>query len=265
MTPPIVLTIAGSDPSGGAGIQGDLKTFHQHGAYGTAVITLLTAQSSTGVARTEVLDPELVAAQLDVLLDDVTPVAAKTGALGSLAIARVVAGRVRAASFPLVVDPVLASKNGERLGDPQAVLELLPVAALITPNAIEAGILAGMSRQIRTAALAREAAEAILGLGARAVLVKGGHLSGPPIDVLATDDGMIAYPGKRLSGPPVHGTGCALSAAIVAQLARGLDLEPAIVEAKAWTARAIRGAPRIGKGVRPVAHHTPVRGTIRTR
>ncbi|MDQ3036286.1 MAG: bifunctional hydroxymethylpyrimidine kinase/phosphomethylpyrimidine kinase, partial [Myxococcota bacterium] len=155
---PIALTIAGSDPSGGAGIQADLKTFHQHGVYGCAVITLLTAQSTRGVARVDVCAPELVLAQIDVLLDDIVPGAAKTGALGSAAMVRAVASRAARLACPLVVDPVMISKHGAPLLDEDAqgaiARDLMPLAALFTPNAHEAGALLG--REVRTLEQARD-------------------------------------------------------------------------------------------------------------
>ncbi|MCA2980774.1 MAG: bifunctional hydroxymethylpyrimidine kinase/phosphomethylpyrimidine kinase [Myxococcaceae bacterium] len=256
----IALTIAGSDPSGGAGLQADLKTFHQHGVYGTSVVTLLTVQSTRGVARVEPLPADLVDQQLSHLLDDVTPGAAKTGALGTAALVDVVATRARTWAFPLVVDPVMISKHGHRLIDEAAVealrLRLLPVCALVTPNAHEAGHLAGAP--VETLAQAREAARRIAGLGARAVLVKGGHLTGAPIDVLFSDGRTHEFPADRIDTPHTHGTGCTFSAAITARLALGEPLVDAVAGAKTWLTEAIRTGPRFGGGVGPVNHLAPL-------
>jgi hydroxymethylpyrimidine/phosphomethylpyrimidine kinase len=268
--PPIALTIAGSDPSGGAGIQADLKTFHQHGVYGTAVITLLTAQSTRGVTRVDVLDPAIVEAQLDTLLADLSPRAAKTGALGSAEVVRAVCERARAFSFPLVVDPVMISKHGAALLDAPAseaiARELIPIAALVTPNAYEAAALSG--REVRTLVEARDAARAIVDRGARAVLVKGGHIEGPPIDVLATADTILEIASERIDTRHTHGTGCTFSSAITAHLAHGAALEDAIRDAKAWLVEALRGAPGIGGGIGPLDHFArvaPARATMRAR
>lgn len=256
----IALSIAGSDPSGGAGIQADLKTFHQHGVYGTAVITLLTAQSTRGVTRVEPCSVEMVLAQLDVLLDDLTPGAAKTGALGNAALVRAIASRAARFSFPLVVDPVMISKHGAPLLDESAqeavARELMPAATLFTPNAHEAGALLG--REVRTLDHARDAARALIALGARAVLVKGGHIEGAAIDVLATGSSLVEIEGERIDTPSTHGTGCTYSAAITARLARGMALEDAIRASKVWLTEALRSAPGIGGGIGPLDHFAPI-------
>jgi len=263
--PPIALTIAGSDPSGGAGIQADLKTFHQHGVYGTAVITLLTAQSTRGVTRVDPSAIDLVLAQLDVLLDDLAPAAAKTGALGTPELIEAVADRARGFTFPLVVDPVLISKHGAPLAtvDAQRAIarELMPLAAVITPNAHEAAALSG--REVKTLAQAADAARALLDLGARAVLVKGATLStasdGRAIDLFAHDGTVEEIADELIATHHTHGTGCTFSAAIAAQLAHGLALDQAIRAAKAWLVEALRRAPGIGHGIGPVDHFAPVR------
>lgn len=254
---PAALTIAGSDPSGGAGIQADLKTFHQHRVYGMAAITLLTVQNTRGVRRVETCAPDLVVDQIDAVLDDIAPGAAKTGALGTAEIVRSVAARARSFAFPLVVDPVMISKHGAPLLDEAAreavARELMPLAALFTPNAHEAAALVG--REVRTLAQAREAARALVERGARAVLVKGGHVEGDPVDVLATRGGsLVEIGGERVDTRHTHGTGCTYSAAITAELARGAPLEQAIRASKAWLTRALRSAPGIGGGVGPVDH-----------
>lgn len=261
---PIALTIAGSDPSGGAGIQADLKTFHQHGVYGTSVITLLTAQSTRGVTRVEPCSIEIVLAQLDTLLDDLAPAAAKTGALGTPALVEAVADRAKRFAFPLVVDPVLISKHGAPLATPDAqdaiARALLPLATLVTPNAHEAAALTG--REVRTLAQAADAARALLDRGARAVLIKAATLPGGnpghAVDVFARGDLVEEITGERIATPHTHGTGCTFSAAIAAQLARGCTLDDAIRHAKRWMIEALRGAPGIGHGIGPVDHFAPL-------
>ncbi|MFW6051701.1 MAG: bifunctional hydroxymethylpyrimidine kinase/phosphomethylpyrimidine kinase [Myxococcota bacterium] len=264
MAPPVALTIAGSDPSGGAGVQADLKTFHQHAVYGTAVITLLTVQNTRGVARVEPVDAGLVGAQLDALLEDIPPAAAKTGALGSQAVVEVVAERARRFDFPLVVDPVMISKHGASLlddGATRALVDgLLPSSTLVTPNIHEASVLAG--REVRTLAHVRDAARAIADLGPRGVLVKGGHLAGPPVDVLWWEGALHEVSGERLETRHTHGTGCTYSAAIVAWLARGAAMPDAVARAKRWLTEALRAAPGLGGGIGPVSHFAPVDGAV---
>jgi len=251
------LTIAGSDPSGGAGIQADLKTFHQFGVYGEAVITLITAQNTVRVARVEVLAPELVVAQIDAVLEDIPPLAAKTGALGSAEMVEAVARAAERFSFPLVVDPVMASKHGLPLLPESAVSAvrdlLLPRAALITPNVPEAEALTGMA--IRTLDDVRRAAERLRALGTCAVLIKGGHLDSDASDVLLDADGFHEFPAARIATRHTHGTGCTFSAAITACLAAGLALGDAVARAKLFIHEAIRTNPGLGRGSGPVNHH----------
>lgn len=267
-TPPIALTIAGSDPSGGAGVQADLKTFHQHGVYGASVLTLLTVQNTQRVSRVEVLDPGLVAEQLDAVITDVRPHAMKTGALGSAGVVGAVAGRLRAerergAPIPLVVDPVMVSKHGHALVEDDAVercvAELFPLASLVTPNAPEAERLLGA--RIRSLdELEGAALELARRLGVP-VMVKGGHLESEPgqaIDVLADARGATRFAAPRIDTRQTHGTGCTYSAAITARLALGHPLDVAIAGAKAWLTRALRGAPGIGHGIGPVDHLAPI-------
>jgi len=261
---PIALTIAGSDPSGGAGIQADLKTFHQFGVYGMSVITLLTVQNTCKVSAVETAAPRLVLDQLDAVLEDLPPQAAKTGALGSLEVIRALAGRAARFSFPLVVDPVMISKHGAPLLDEDArdalARELLPHAYLVTPNVHEAMALSGKKfggEEIPRGAL-EEAAKAIAGLGAKAVLITGGHLAGDATDLLFMDRRFEAYPGKRIETRHTHGTGCTYSAAITAELAKGAELTAAIAAAKRFLARAIETNPGLGHGYGPVNHFTPV-------
>ena len=251
----IALSIAGSDPSGGAGIQADLKTFHRFGVYGTAVISLLTVQNTVGVTRVALVDAELVAQQLDALLRDLPPQAVKTGALGSAAVMRVVARAAREHGLPLVVDPVAAATSGSAFLDGEALTalreELLPLAVLITPNLAEAAALTGLA--VRDVGDMHRAAEALVRLGARAVLVKGGHLPGPDSTDLFYGDGrFVELPAPRAATVHTHGTGCALSAAITAGLALGQALPDAIAAGKAFVRRAIESSPGLGAGNGPL-------------
>ena len=256
---PIALTIAGSDPSGGAGLQADLKTFHQHRVYGASVVTLLTVQNTTEVSRVEVMDPELVLEQLAAVTGDLAVGAAKTGALGSAHVVRAVAQAAAAFGFPLVVDPVMISKHGAALldEDAQTALEpLLAQATLITPNAPEAAALTG--QPVDTLAQARAAAEALAERGC-SVLLNGGHLSEhDAVDLLLHEGVLHELPAKRIDTPHTHGTGCTYAAAITARLARGDSLVDAVTGAKAWLTRAIANAPGIGHGQGPVDHLTPL-------
>ena len=256
----VALTIAGSDPSGGAGIQADRKTFHQFGVYGEAVITLITVQNTTRVSRVEVLPPPLVAEQIQAVLEDIPPAAAKTGALGSAGVVRAVAMAALSFPFPLVVDPVMISKHGLPLLPEDAIDairdELLPRAALLTPNIPEAEALAGI--RIATRAHARDAARAIAAMGARGVLVKGGHLEGDPIDLLFDGETIHEFPAPRIHTRHTHGTGCTYSAAIAAGLALGLPLLEAVARAKRFVHAAIRTNPGLGRGCGPVNHHAEV-------
>jgi hydroxymethylpyrimidine/phosphomethylpyrimidine kinase len=249
---PVALTIAGSDPSGGAGIQADLKTFHQFGVYGEAVITLLTVQNTVRVSRVEVMAADLVLEQIAAVIEDIPPMAAKTGALGSAAVVEAVARAAAGFRFPLVVDPVIAGKHGRPLlsDDGIRVLRehLLPLAALVTPNIPEAAILAGTDDM-------RQAAIRIHEMGARAVLIKGGHLEGDPVDLLFDGLSWHEFPAPRVATRHTHGTGCTLSAAITAGLATGLALADAVAEAKRFIGEAIRTNPGLGSGAGPVNHH----------
>lgn len=253
---PVALTIAGSDPSGGAGIQADLKTFHHFGIYGEAVLTLLTVQNTRAVTRVDTLAPDLVRQQLEAVLLDIPPQAAKTGALGSLAVVEAVADLARSFCFPLVVDPVLISKHGSPLLSPDAQgalkLRLLPEAFLVTPNIPEAEALTGVT--IANEADMRESAKRLLDLGCGAVLIKGGHRSGSALDLLAGPNGFTLFDGKRVDTRHTHGTGCTYSAAITAGLALGQDLQEAVRRAKSFVQAAIETAPGLGDGQGPVNH-----------
>ena len=253
----VALTIAGSDPSGGAGIQADLKTFHQFGVYGEAVITLLTVQNTVRVSRVEVMPEGLVLEQIAAVVEDIPPGAAKTGALGSAGMVAAVAGAAAGFAFPLVVDPVMVSKHGLPLLPAEAVGAirelLLPRAALITPNVPEAEALTGM--KISAAVEMRAAACRLREMGARAVLIKGGHLEGEAIDLLLDGGEWYVFEGERVDTRHTHGTGCTYSAAITAGLALGLGMADAVGKAKRFIQEAIRTNPGLGSGCGPVNHH----------
>ncbi|MGB6944212.1 MAG: bifunctional hydroxymethylpyrimidine kinase/phosphomethylpyrimidine kinase [Bryobacteraceae bacterium] len=254
---PAALTIAGSDASGGAGVQADLKTFHQFGVYGEAVITLITVQNTRGVSRVECLDPELVSDQIRAVIADIPPAAAKTGALGNRAIIEAVAALARDFPFPLVVDPVIASKNGAPLLAADAIEALktflLPNAFLLTPNLDEASILTGA--EVCDTAGMRQAAQKLAALGPQAVLVKGGHLEGDPTDILFHRGEWTEFSSQRIETRHTHGTGCTFSAAITASLASGIELVEAIRRAKRYITAAIRNNPQLGSGTGPLDHH----------
>ena len=258
---PVALTIAGSDPSGGAGIQADLKTFHQFGVYGEAAITLLTVQNTVSVTRIECMPPDLVIDQIRAVITDIPPGAAKTGALGNREIIEAVAGLAADFRFPLVVDPVLVSKHGVALLAADAIeilkTRLLSCAFLVTPNLEEASMLAGMD--VHDVASMRAAARKILELGPQAVLVKGGHLAGDAIDVLLYQGDWTEFTAPRVETRHTHGTGCTYSAAITASLAAGHELPTAIRHAKQYITEAIRTNPGLGRGSGPVNHHAGAR------
>lgn len=256
MAPPIALTIAGSDPSGGAGIQADLKTFHQFGVYGEAVITLLTVQNTRRVARVEPVAASLVMDQLAAVLEDIRPGAAKLGALGTVELVNAIAHAAAGFDFPLVIDPVMISKHGTPLmtGDArQAVLKrLVPRSYLITPNIHEAVVMTGI--EITDLAGMRSAAEKLHAMGAQHVLVKGGHAPGLATDVLFDGTRFVEFSAPRIDTPHTHGTGCTYSAAITAELAKGVPLETAVDCAKRFVTEAIRTSPGLGSGSGPVNH-----------
>jgi hydroxymethylpyrimidine/phosphomethylpyrimidine kinase len=256
----VALSIAGSDPSGGAGVQADLKTFHAFGVYGAAVITTLTAQNTTGVRGLLAVDPGFVGLQLEAVLDDLPVDAAKTGLLGSVAVLERVAAILTARPpRALVVDPVTVAGTGEPLADPDVLpalrRALLPLATLVTPNLAEAAALTG--RAVSDVATMGAAARACVDLGARAALVTGGHLPGAPCDVLYADGTLTELPGERVGPPVAHGTGCTLSAAITAALAMGIELPQAVVRARRYVTRALLGAPALGRGHPPLDHRAP--------
>ena len=257
---PVALTIAGSDPSGGAGLQADLKTFHQFGVYGMSVVTLLTVQNTEGVSSVDPLDPAYVEKQLRAVLSDIPPQAAKTGALGTAAIIETVAQWAERLSCPLVVDPVMISKHCVSLIAEEArqtlAQELLPRAFLVTPNLPEASALCG--RVVDSPDAMRAAARTIAGLGPNAVLVKGGHLEGDALDVLYYEGRFEEFRASRIDSNHTHGTGCTYSAAITAELAKGASLTEAVRRGKQFITRAIETSPGLGRGRGPVNHHAKV-------
>jgi hydroxymethylpyrimidine/phosphomethylpyrimidine kinase len=261
VTTPIAVTIAGSDSSGGAGIQADLKTFSGLGVYGASVISALTAQNTKGVTAIHEVPPEFVAAQMDAVFADLAVGAVKIGMLGNAAvIAAVAAGLVRYKQANVVLDPVMVATSGQRLLAPDAIealrSELLPRALVITPNLPEAAALLDVSVASDAPEMRRQA-DRLIALGARAVLIKGGHAEGAEsTDILVVGDTAIPFVAPRIATRNTHGTGCTLSAAIAAGLAKGLGLADAVRDAKAYVTAAIAAADRlaIGSGHGPVHH-----------
>ena len=252
-----VLTIAGSDSSGGAGIQADLKTFAAHGVYGMSAITAVTAQNTVGVRSVEALSAALVTAQIEAVVADIGVDAAKTGMLATAAIVEAVAAAADLEIRWLVVDPVMIAKSGAPLIDGAAVAAmktaLLRRAFVVTPNVPEAEALSGIP--IRTGADCREAARRIAALGPSAVIVKGGHLDSPDIvDLLYDGSRFVEFRAERVAGRSTHGTGCTFASAVAAHLALGRSLEDAIPMAQQYVAGAIRSAPGLGKGHGPMNH-----------
>ncbi len=252
------LTIAGSDSGAGAGIQADLKTFGAHGVYGTCAITAVTAQNTLGVTTFEALSADLVTAQIEAVVSDIGVYAAKTGMLANAAIVEAVAAAVEELEIPLlVVDPVMVAKSGDRLLDEDALgamkAELLERSFVVMPNIPEAEILAGIT--IKTGDDLRESARRIVALGARAVVIKGGHLPTDDIvDVLYDGHVFTEFRSERVPGRSTHGTGCTFSAAVTAHLAAGRSLLEAIPLAQRYVAGAIRHAPALGRGHGPMNH-----------
>lgn len=251
------LTIAGSDSGGGAGIQADLKTFAALGVYGTSVITAITAQNTVGVTRVLELPPDLVAAQIDAVIQDIGTHALKTGMLANAAIIEVVAEKIKEHRLEnLVVDPVMVAKSGDLLLRRDAIealrSRLLPLAATVTPNLPEAGELTGM--KVSTQKEVEEAARRIIGMGAKSVVIKGGHRRGPATDLFYDGKKFRSFTSPRVRTANTHGTGCTFSAAITANLAKGASLEGAVAEAKRYITQAIRKGFAIGSGHSPVHH-----------
>ncbi|MBM4313326.1 MAG: bifunctional hydroxymethylpyrimidine kinase/phosphomethylpyrimidine kinase [Deltaproteobacteria bacterium] len=261
MKPFRVLTIAGSDSGGGAGVQADLKTITVLGGFGMSVITALTAQNTLGVHGIHDVPPEFVAAQFDAVAADIGVDAAKTGMLPTADIIRVVAGKIRRYGIGrLVVDPVMVAKGGARLIREEAiatlVADLIPLALVLTPNIPEAEVLAGTP--IVTLDDMRKAAKIIHGMGARHVVVKGGHLSGDAVDLLYDGENFKEFVSPRIATVDTHGTGCTYSAAIATGLACGKDVAGAVTEAKRYITLAVRNAWRLGGGHGPTNHLAPL-------
>jgi hydroxymethylpyrimidine/phosphomethylpyrimidine kinase len=261
-TIPIALTIAGSDSGGGAGIQADLKTFHTFRVFGTSVVTAVTAQNTRGVSAIHTVPLDIVRAQIDQVATDLRPDASKTGMLATAELVSTVAASIREHALDnVVIDPVMVATSGDRLLAEDAVealkRQLLPLGAIATPNLHEAAILAG--RPVASLEDMRAAAERILDLGIRAVLIKGGHLEGDAIDLLVTAGAAERiWRRPRIGSRHTHGTGCTLSAAMTAGLARGDELHVAVDRATRYVARAIATAPGLGHGNGSVNHFAEV-------
>ncbi len=256
---PIALTIAGSDSGGGAGIQADLKTFHQYGVYGTSVVVAVTAQNTKRVTAVHEIPVDVVTSQMAALAEDLPPHATKTGMLASPELVEAVASNIRRFEFSrLVIDPVIVATSGDRLLSVEAertlVEQLVPLATIVTPNLHEAAALTG--HPVTTIDDMEGAGRKLLDMGTQAVLIKGGHLekSDEIVDVLVTRADTRHFVHPRLESSSTHGTGCTLSAAITAELARGTHLASAVEHAIDFVHRAIEQAPPIGNGNGPLNH-----------
>jgi len=252
-----VMTIAGSDSSAGAGIQADLKTFAAFGVYGTSVITAITAQNTQGVGRVEALSPEIVAAQIDAVVSDIGTDVVKTGTLGSAAVVEVVASKLWEYGLTqLVLDPALAASDGSALladGGLDVLRDkLLPLALVVTPNVDEAGALVG--RRLDGPEDVRRAAQEIVDMGARNVVIKGGDAIGPAIDLFYDGQHYHEFAAARVDTTSTHGTGCTFAAAIAASLAKGSAPRQAVAMAKAYVTKAMQMSYPLGRGHGPVHH-----------
>ena len=255
--PPVAMTIAGSDSGGGAGIQADLKTFSALGVFGTSTLTAITAQNTVGVTAVHEIPTDVIAAQIDAVVTDIGADAVKTGMLSSPEIVATVADAVRRHGIAnLVVDPVMVAKSGDRLLRAEAIAticnELIPLAKVVTPNIPEAEDLTG--RSIESDDDARQAAQAIIGMGARSVVIKGGHRDGPPTDILYDGAEFIEFTAERIPSTSTHGTGCTFASAVAAGLAHDLDTPTAVKQAKEYVTAAISTAYPIGQGHGPLHH-----------
>ena len=257
---PNILSIAGSDPSGGAGIQADIKAISANGGYAMAVITGLTVQNTRGVQAVQLVDPAMITAQIDALRDDIRIDAVKIGMLGNADIIAAVARALEGLGAPIVLDPVMVAKGGDRLLHSDAVAalrqHLLPRAALITPNLPEAADLLGLP-EAEDEATMQDHAERLMRHGAQAVLMKGGHLpGGASPDLLMTESNATWLRAARIDSANTHGTGCTLSSAIAARLGSGIALPDAVAQAKSYITGAIAGAGRlsVGHGHGPTHH-----------
>ncbi|MET7303724.1 bifunctional hydroxymethylpyrimidine kinase/phosphomethylpyrimidine kinase [Embleya sp. NPDC005575] len=255
-TPPRVLTVAGSDSGGGAGIQADLKTMLAHGVHGMSVIAAVTAQNSLGVQGYWELPAEAVRAQFRSVVDDIGVQAIKTGMLASPNLVAVVAALLAEVSVPVVIDPVASSKHGDTLLANEALetlrTRLLPVATVVTPNLYEVELLTG--HKVRERADMRGAAEAVLAFGSRWALVKGGHLEGEAADLLFDGTHEYWFTSPRHDNRHTHGTGCTLASAIASRLALGDTVPDAVAAAKEYVTGAIRAGFPLGEGIGPVDH-----------
>jgi hydroxymethylpyrimidine/phosphomethylpyrimidine kinase len=258
-----VLIVAGSDSGGGAGIQADIKAVTALAAFAATALTALTAQNTLGVHAVHAVPSDFIARQIEVVLTDIGADVIKTGMLGSSAVIETVCEALEryASGIPVVVDPVMVAKGGHPLLAAEAVdalrRQLLPRAAVITPNLPEAEVLAGMT--IATVADMRMATQALLALGVPAVLLKGGHLPGDEVvDLLATPDGIEAFSAPRIQTRHTHGTGCTLASAVAAGLSQGMALRDSVVRARAYVRAAIASAPGFGSGHGPLDHAVTV-------
>lgn len=268
VAPPKAMTIAGSDSGGGAGIQADLKTFAAFGVYGTSALTAVTAQNTRGVFAVAEVPEEVIALQIDVVLEDIGADAVKTGMLSSASIVQTVADRLEAWGVErIVVDPVMVAKGGHPLLQESAVAalkeRLLPLAMVVTPNIPEAEILAGMT--VDSPQSAREAARKIAALGPRVVVIKGGHLAGDATDLVFDGESFVELVAERIDTKNTHGTGCSFSAAIASLLARDVPVVEATREAKTWLTAAIARSYAIGEGHSPVNHFHAMRDAMPLR
>ncbi|PYQ12296.1 MAG: bifunctional hydroxymethylpyrimidine kinase/phosphomethylpyrimidine kinase [Acidobacteria bacterium] len=257
----VALTIAGSDSGGGAGIQADLRTFAAHGVHGASAVTAVTAQNTVAVVDWVALEPRMVVAQIDAVASDMTVAAVKTGMLARRVILEAVASAVQRLHLPhLVVDPVMVAETGRRLVEREAERayreRLFPLAEVVTPNLAEAEALLG--RPVRTREAMAQAARDLQASGARAVVVKGGHLEGEPVDVFFDGHRLEELPAPRIATRNTHGTGCTFTAAIAARLALGEELLAAVRGAKEYLTEALRRSYSIGGGAGPVGHLHPL-------
>ncbi len=254
---PRAMTIAGSDSGGGAGIQADLKTFAALGVYGTSVITAVTAQNTLSVDGITEIPSEMVANQIDTVMCDIGTDAVKTGMLANSGIIKAVAERIEALETPnVVVDPVMVAKSGDRLLREEAIdayrSRLLPLALVVTPNIPEAEALTDVT--IESDEDAFRAARVITGMGARWVVIKGGHRDGPVKDILCSDEEVHEFVSERIQSKNTHGTGCTFASAIAAHLARGSSVEDSVSHAKRYVSAAIEAAYPVGRGHGPLNH-----------
>ncbi len=257
--PARVLIVAGSDSSGGAGIQADIKTVTALGGYAMTAITAITVQDTMGVHGIHAVPVAIIRDQITRALDDIGADAMKTGMLGSAEVVDMLAGilRTRGGGIPVVIDPVLVAKDGARLLDEGAISlfkkKLLPLATVLTPNASEAAVLTGL--KVESVDDLVSAGKALLALGAHAALVKGGHLKGETVtDALVTTDGAHLFRSARIAAKSTHGTGCTLASALATSLAQGFSLEDAAARARSFVQAAIRSAPGFGHGNGPLNH-----------